>query len=178
MECASTSNTATEKVGKFKVCKNINQISHRPGWHQDHSGLHSSTESFFYSDARPICLLSPRIFRVSRTSSTDIFQDFLSEGAFNSLFFLISHFFSLSDMCSTWAMWKKLTWPALTRRSWSRNILVLIELDLWEKSEFWIVVKFRNDKVRIMVKWRKILCEMSLKRRGRKREWGGEEELY
>ena len=22
---------ATEKVGKFKVCKNINQISHRPG---------------------------------------------------------------------------------------------------------------------------------------------------
>jgi len=28
------------------------------------------------------------------------------------------------------------------------------------------VVKFRNDKVRIMVKRRKILCEMSLKRRG------------
>jgi len=32
--------------------------------------------------------------------------------------------------------------------------------------EFWIVVKFRNDKARIMVKWGKILCEMSLKRRG------------
>ena len=67
---------ATEKVGNFKVCKNLSQISHWPGWHQDHSGLHSSTESFFYSDARPICLLSPRIFRVSRTSSNDIFQDF------------------------------------------------------------------------------------------------------
>ena len=123
---------ATEKVGNFKVCKNLSQISHWPGWHQDHSGLHSSTESFFYSDARPICLLSPRIFRVSRTSSTDIFQDFLSEGAFNSLFFLILHFFSFADTCSTWAMWKKLTWPALTRRSWSRNILVLIELNLGE----------------------------------------------